>query len=64
MKSEEQLRAELRDMSTHGVTDPTVYQPFGDKELLARYLAIKREEGWDGKTLYFLGTSVSGFFHR
>lgn len=58
-KSEQQLRAELHNMHAHGVDNPTVYQSFDDKELLARYLAIKREEGWNGAALYFLGTEVS-----
>ena len=54
-KSEEQLRAELKNMFAHGVTNPTVYQPFHihRKELFTKYLQIRNEVGID-KTLYFL----------
>ncbi|MDA8170225.1 MAG: hypothetical protein M0Z48_00145 [Nitrospiraceae bacterium] len=54
MKSEAQLRSELKDMCDHGVTNPTVYQYF-DKKLLGRYLRIRDELGMGGQPLYYLG---------
>jgi beta-glucanase (GH16 family) len=57
-KSKEQLRAELKDMFVHGITNPTCYQGF-DKELLAEYLKIKNEAGMGAVPLYYLGVSAN-----
>ena len=53
-KSEAQLRAELRDMFDHGVTNPAVYQDF-DQAFLGKYLEARRDLGMDNQPLYFLG---------
>lgn len=53
-KSEAQLRAELRNMFEHGVTNPTVYQGMDDT-LLPIFLEARREAGTDGQPLFFLG---------
>ena len=57
-KSEVQLRAELQNMWDHGVTNPTLYQPFGDKQLLRTALDIRRSIGMIGKPLYYLGVAT------
>ena len=57
-KSKGQLRAELKDMFAHGITNPTCYQGF-DTELLAEYLKIRNEIGMAGKPLYYLGVSAN-----
>jgi hypothetical protein len=57
-KSKEQLRAELRDMFAHGITNPTCYQGF-DKELLSEYLNIRNEAGMADLPLYYLGVSAN-----
>lgn len=69
-KSEEQLKAELRNMREHGVINPTVYQRYRPKgelvatsihesqELLRRYLAIRSELNMTNAALYYLGRQV------
>ncbi|MDZ4200235.1 MAG: hypothetical protein U1E27_13235, partial [Kiritimatiellia bacterium] len=54
-KSEEQLRAEFRDMWDHGIFNPTSYQPFSH---LATYLRIREESGMGGMPLFSLGASI------
>ena len=58
-KSKKQLRAELKDMFIHGVTNPTCYQGFYqqdfDEKLLGEYLKIRNEVGIGGLPLYTLG---------
>jgi len=55
MKSKEQLRAELKDMFIHGITNPFCFQRFDKKELLGEYLTIREEVGMGSQPLYFLG---------
>ncbi len=69
-KSEEQLKAELRNMREHGVINPTVYQRYRPKgepvftsiqeaqELLRRYLAIRNELKMTNSSLYYLGRQI------
>ncbi len=51
-KSEEQLKAELKNMFAHGVINPICYQPFNNKKLFKEYLTIRNEIGMLGQTLY------------
>lgn len=55
-KSEEQYRAEIRDLKAHGVLYPTNYQRRGEK--LPRVLEIRRECGLPGGPFYNLGYGV------
>lgn len=50
-KSVDQLRAELRDMLAHGVTNPICFQ-CSDEELLGIYLRIREEVGIKGPLYY------------
>lgn len=56
-KTEEQLRAELKNMYAHGITNPQIYQlqRFNDMDLLRRHLEIREEIGMGGRPLYHLG---------
>lgn len=54
-KSEEQLRAELRDMAEHGIFNPTSYQSL---EELAHCLRLRDEAGMRGLPLYTIGVSI------
>jgi hypothetical protein len=54
-KSKVQLAAELKDMVAHGVDKPTMYQEFGDKELLKEYLSMRKAAGIVNDPLYYLG---------
>jgi hypothetical protein len=53
-KSEEQLRAELRDMLAHNIFNPTCYQSFPG---LGTYLKIRNELGMKGLPLYLIWLS-------
>ena len=51
-KSEKQLESDFKNMLSHGITNPVVYQPFRDKELLKRYFEIRQKAGIKNKTFY------------
>ena len=52
-KSRRQLRAELRNMVAHGVTNPLCNQGYGDT-LLREYLGLREEAGMGRRPLYIL----------
>lgn len=52
-KSEQQVKAELRDMYEHGVTVPYVTE--SDEDSLRHVLQWMRETGFTGNTLYYHG---------
>jgi hypothetical protein len=56
-KSEAQLRRELQNMYTHGVTNPAVYQGYSESEKarVGRVLSIRNEVGMVNRPLYSLG---------
>ncbi len=56
-KSEEQYRAEVRDMRDHGVLYPTNYQGWSDRSM-PRILDIRRELGLPTDAFYNLGYGV------
>jgi len=56
-KSEAQLLGDLKNMFAHGVTNPTVFQPWSGKNaetkaLLDRYLELRKEAGMSNEVLY------------
>ena len=54
-KNEIQLRAELQDMVSHNILNPTSYQGFGS---LGTYLRIRNELGMNGLPLLSLGVGT------
>jgi len=65
LKTERQLKAELRDLQTHGILYPDVYQQGGlradgslDVEQLDRYLDIRDRVGLPRDKLFYNGSSV------
>jgi hypothetical protein len=55
-KTERQLAAEFKNMKEHGVTNPNVYQGYGDDgERLAKYLRMREEAGMSKVRLFILG---------
>ncbi|HRR95907.1 MAG TPA: hypothetical protein P5150_04150, partial [Candidatus Ratteibacteria bacterium] len=50
-KSKEQLKAELKDMYEHGITNPICYQG-SDEKFLGEYLKIRQEVGIVNQILY------------
>ena len=57
-KTEEQLRAELRDMRDHNIFNPTCRQNFNG---LGTYLRIRNELGMRGLPLFWLGSFPSNY---
>ncbi|MFA6716854.1 MAG: glycoside hydrolase domain-containing protein, partial [Victivallaceae bacterium] len=53
LKTETQLKNELKNMAEHGVTNPTCYQPFKNKKLLKKYLSLRKLAGMDAKDFYY-----------
>jgi hypothetical protein len=53
-KSREQFAAEMRDMVAHGVTNPTIYQPY-DEELLSEVFDLREAAGMKGRPVMALG---------
>jgi hypothetical protein len=56
-KGETQFFAELTNMLTHGVVNPTVYQSL-DRVGLRRTLEMRKRVGLDPSTLFYLGTGT------
>jgi len=54
-KSEEQLRAELKDMLVHNIFNPACYQDFNN---LGAYLRIRNELGMKGLPLYLVAVET------
>jgi len=61
-KTKKQMEAELEDMKSHGIDNPTVYQPFVQREngsyglhLLREVIEIRKKIGITGKPLLYLG---------
>jgi hypothetical protein len=65
LKTERQLAAEFKNMREHGVTNPNVYEGYGeDGKRLARYLQIREEAGLSKERLFILdGTTASAERH-
>ena len=61
-KSNEQIKAELKDMLAHGISNPTMYQYFVHSQtaegLIKDVLKLRREAGFTADTLYFLGMNT------
>jgi hypothetical protein len=55
-KNQQQLEAELRNMSQHGLTAPTTYQPFNDQ--LETVLQIRHRAGFRTGPLFTLGQNT------
>ena len=54
-KSSGQMRAELKDMLEHGISNPTVYQGFTTDTTLYWVLKMRQSVGFDNGTIFYLG---------
>ncbi|MDP7396455.1 MAG: hypothetical protein QGF67_11610 [Lentisphaeria bacterium] len=54
-KSPQQYLAELRDLKAHGVTHPTMFQDFGNRQLFDRAMELRRQVGIVNDPLYAVG---------
>ncbi|MFH2069349.1 MAG: hypothetical protein ABII89_07830 [Candidatus Omnitrophota bacterium] len=61
LKNKEQLRAELKNMFDHGVTNPQVTQSWNDKKWFARALELRQEAGMRSPTLYTRILDIEAF---
>jgi len=57
-KNEEQLRAEMKNLFNHGITNPSSYQDYPDEAFLEKVLTIRNEAGMDNQPLYYLGAGT------
>ena len=61
-KSVEQMTAELKDLQSHGISNPTMYQYFGHsrsaEELIKGVLQLRKDVGFTVDKLYFLGMNT------
>ncbi|MDO9574412.1 MAG: hypothetical protein Q7I94_05395, partial [Candidatus Contubernalis sp.] len=64
LKSKEQLKAELKDMFSHGVTNPNVYQSYRNPGLLGEYLDIRNEAGMGKQPLYYVGEDIRIYYYQ
>jgi hypothetical protein len=58
-KSLVQMRAELDDLSRHGITSPTMYQPFSNAVALDTAMSMRRESGLNRNQLFYLGVTTT-----
>ena len=61
-KNAEQMRVELRNMLTHGVRNPTMYQPLSNQESLKKSLQLREDLGMNDGPLYYLGVQTTATF--
>ena len=59
-RSAQQYLAEMRNLKAHGVTHPTCYQRFDDRELFDRAIELRKQAGIAVDPLYSLGISMGG----
>lgn len=58
LKSEEQLRAEFKNMRDHGITFPTIYENLLERENLETHLLIRKDLGMTQGPFYYLGRTT------
>jgi len=59
-KSAQQYLAEMCNLKAHGVSHPTCYQHFDDRELFDRAIELRKEAGIAVDPLYSLGITMGG----
>ncbi|MFH2069065.1 MAG: hypothetical protein ABII89_06360, partial [Candidatus Omnitrophota bacterium] len=63
LKNREQLRAELKNMFDHGVTNPQVTQEYGNRKILGEFLDLRNEAGMGNQPLYSRILDIAGFLN-
>jgi hypothetical protein len=59
-KNSAQFTAEMKDLATHGVTTPTLYNQRSDANL-ASALSIRTAQGVSNSDLYYLGLNINSY---
>ncbi|MBQ0719270.1 MAG: hypothetical protein KBT88_12940 [Gammaproteobacteria bacterium] len=57
LKTSRQLKYELQNMLSHGVSSPTIYQDVKVRSLFSRHMALREASGIDNEKLYYAGPS-------
>lgn len=57
-----QMQEDLQDLLNHGVTNPTMYQPLSNLELLREALKLRQGLGMNRGPLYYLGAQTTATF--
>jgi hypothetical protein len=57
-KNSEQMSAELVDMRTHGITNPSIYQDTVDQALVQQVLSLRKSVGISNDELFLLGVNT------
>lgn len=60
-KSAQQMLNDFLNMKAHGISNPTIYQPYGDINGFERVMALREEAGFDNKELYLLGITTGNY---
>ncbi len=60
-KTLNQLKLEFKDMISHGVSNPTIYQNIYDLVKFRQVLGARKSAGMDNKTLYLLGITTDAY---
>lgn len=55
LKNQIQFENEMKNLRTHGIDNPIMYQSFDNKELLGKALEIRKKIGMSNRELYYLG---------
>jgi len=61
-RNTEQMREELQNLLSHGVQNPTMYQPLSSQELLRKALQLRQDLGMNHGPLYYLGAQTTPTF--
>jgi hypothetical protein len=61
-RNTEQMREELQNLISHGVRNPTMYQPLSNQKLLREALQIRQDLGMNNGPLYYLGVQTTASF--
>lgn len=60
-KSEEQMFNDFENMVSHGVVNPTIYQPYKDIEGFRTVLKLRRKAGISNKSIFYLGMTTGNY---
>ena len=64
IRSKSQMRAELNNIYSHGVTNPTIYEPLKTKKSLDTVLELREDEKIQNEKIYYLGVATDNYENR
>lgn len=63
-KTRQQYLAEMKNLVSHGVRYPTLYQSYKNLDLIKEELSLRKQAGIDNTKLYWVGFNTSGYDSR